>query len=88
MLLKLNLVYCAVWHYTDRATGLVAELLNLFEPDIESITLVPSDAGRFEFSINGKLVFSKLESHRHADAGEIAGLVRKYLNQEWFYVIK
>jgi len=43
---------------------------------------VPSDGGRFEFSINGKLVFSKLESHRHVEPGEIAGLVRKYLNQE------
>ena len=82
MLLKLNLVYCAVWHYTDRATGLVAELLNQFEPEIESLTLVPSDGGRFEFSINGKLVFSKLELHRHAELGEIAGLVREYLHNK------
>lgn len=58
---------------------MAAELLNEFEPDIESITLVPSDGGRFEFSINGKLLYSKLETHRHAEPGEIAGLVRKYL---------
>ncbi len=82
MLLKLNLVYCAVWHYTDRATGLVAELLSQFEAEIESITLVPSDGGRFEFSINGKLLFSKLELHRHAEPGEIAGLVREYIKKE------
>ena len=79
MLLKLNLVYCAVWHYTDRATSLVAELLNQFEPDIESFTLVPSDGGRFEFSINGQLLYSKLDTCRHAGPGEIAGLVRNYL---------
>jgi len=60
----------------------VAELLNQFEPDIESITLVPSDGGRFEFSINGKLVFTKLELHRHADVGEIASLVRDYMKKE------
>jgi selenoprotein W-related protein len=54
-------------------------LLKEFEPEIESITLVPSDGGRFEFSIDGKVVFSKLETHRHAEPGEIAGLVRKYL---------
>jgi selenoprotein W-related protein len=59
----------------------VAELLNEFEPDIESITLVPSDGGRFEFSINGKLLYSKLETHRHVEPGEIAGLVRKFLKQ-------
>jgi len=60
---------------------LAAELINQFEPEIESITLVPSDGGRYEFSINDKLVFSKLELHRHADPGEIAGLVRNYLKQ-------
>jgi selenoprotein W-related protein len=58
----------------------VAELLNQFETDIESITLVPSDGGRFEFSINGELHYSKLETHRHAEPGEIAGIVRKYLD--------
>jgi selenoprotein W-related protein len=60
---------------------LAAELLNEFEPEIESITLVPSDGGRFEFSINDKLVYSKLASHRHAEPGEITELVRKYLKE-------
>jgi selenoprotein W-related protein len=54
-------------------------LLKEFEPNIESITLVPSDGGRFEFSIDGKLLYSKLQTHRHAEPGEIAQLVRKYL---------
>jgi selenoprotein W-related protein len=60
---------------------LTAELLTQFEPEIESITLVPSDGGRYEFSINDKLVFSKLEMHRHAEPGEIVGLVRDYLKK-------
>jgi len=55
-------------------------LLKEFEPEIESITLVPSDGGRFEFSIDGKLLYSKLVTHRHAEPGEVAGLVRKYLH--------
>jgi selenoprotein W-related protein len=41
---------------------------------------VPSDGGRFEFSINGELRYSKLETHRHAEPGEIASIVRQYLN--------
>jgi len=81
MVLKFILVYCAVWNYTDRAVGLAAELLKEFEPEIESITLVPSDGGRYEFSVDGKLLYSKLATHRHAEPGEIAGLVRKYLKQ-------
>jgi selenoprotein W-related protein len=51
--------------------------LKEFEPSIESFTLVPSDGGRFEFSVNGELLYSKLATHRHAEPGEVAGLVRK-----------
>ena len=57
----------------------MAELLNEFEPEIESITLVPSDGGQYEVTINDKLVYSKLKTGRHAEQGEVAGLVRKYL---------
>jgi len=56
---------------------LAADLIREFEPEIESLTLVPSDGGRFEVSVNGKLVYSKLETHRHAEPGEVAGLIHK-----------
>lgn len=59
----------------------MGELLKEFEPQIESITVIPSDSGRFEVTINGQLIYSKLQTHRHAEAGEIAGLVRKLLKQ-------
>ena len=42
-----------------------------------SITLVPSEGGRFEFSVNDRLIYSKLETHRHAEPGEVLGLVHK-----------
>jgi selenoprotein W-related protein len=58
---------------------LTDELLEEFEPDIEQITLIPSDDGRFEVEINGELVYSKLSNGRHAQAGEVAGLVRRKL---------
>jgi selenoprotein W-related protein len=54
-------------------------LLKEFEPEIESLSLIPSDGGRFEVSVDGQLIYSKLETHRHADPGEVAGLVRKHL---------
>jgi selenoprotein W-related protein len=57
--------------------SLADELLKEFEHLIESITLVPSDGGKFEVSVNGKLVYSKLETKRHAEPGEVLGLVRK-----------
>jgi selenoprotein W-related protein len=53
------------------------ELLKDYEHDIEKITLVPSDGGRFEVTVNGQLLYSKLQTRRHAEPGEVPGLVRK-----------
>ena len=53
------------------------ELLKNYEHMIEKITLVPSDGGKFEVTANGRLLYSKLETHRHAEPGEVLGLVRK-----------
>ena len=61
--------------------SLTDELLKNYEHVIESITLVPSDGGRFEVTINGKLVFSKLQTHRHAEPGEILGLVKNTVGE-------
>ena len=57
--------------------GLIGELLKNFEHVVESVTLIPSDGGRFEVSVNGKLVYSKLEMKRHAQAGEIVNIIFK-----------
>lgn len=53
-----------------------------FEPEIESLTLVPSDGGVFEVTANGQNLYSKKQLGRHADPGEVVGLVKKYLQQE------
>jgi len=57
------------------------ELLKNYEHVIETIALVPSDGGRFEVIVNGQLLYSKLEMHRHAEAGEVLGLVRKIVGE-------
>jgi selenoprotein W-related protein len=59
----------------------MAELLKTFEEQIETISLTPSDGGRFELTVNGELLYSKLQTRRHAEPGEAAGLVRKYLQE-------
>ena len=57
--------------------SLAADLLKNFEPEIETLSLVPSDGGRFEVTVNDKLVYSKLQTGRHAEPGEVVGLVKK-----------
>lgn len=60
--------------------SLAQELLKDYEHVIEGITLIPSDGGKFEVSVNGELVYSKLQSKRHAEAGEILGLISKMVD--------
>lgn len=45
------------------------------EAFVGSWTLIPSKGGVFEFSVNGELIFSKKELGRHAEPGEIRGLL-------------
>jgi selenoprotein W-related protein len=58
---------------------LTTELLQAFEDEIESLTLVPSDGGRFEVTVDGQLIYSKLKTSRHAEPGEVVGLIKKLL---------
>ena len=57
--------------------SLESELLKELEHVIESVTLIPSDGGRFEVRVNGTLIYSKLQTKRHAEPGEVLGLVGK-----------
>jgi selenoprotein W-related protein len=41
---------------------LTTKLLTTYKQKIQSLTLIPSKGGCFELSVDGKLVFSKLES--------------------------
>lgn len=59
--------------------SLANELLKEFEYDLQGLTLVPSDGGKFEVSVNDRLVYSKLQTHRHAEPGEVLGLVRRVI---------
>jgi selenoprotein W-related protein len=54
----------------------MAELIQAFEKDLQSATLVPSDGGRFEVTVDGTLLYSKLETGRHAEPGEVLKLMR------------
>lgn len=51
------------------------ELLGHYGQGISGLKLVPSDGGRFEISVNGKLVFSKLEAGRFPELNELKALI-------------
>ena len=47
------------------------QLLVAYKTDIAAFSLVPSDRGRFEVSLNGELIFFKLQEGRFPDDGEV-----------------
>lgn len=55
------------------------KILNEFKQDIETYTLIPSDGGRFEITVNGELVFSKLKEKRFPEYDEIHPQIRNFL---------
>jgi len=50
---------------------LTDKLITELKARIKKLTLVPSDGGRFEVSIDGKLVYSKLKTGRFPEYDEI-----------------
>ena len=60
----------------------MAELLKDFEPEIRSVTLLPSDGGRFEVKVNGSLLYSKLQTGQHVEPGEVVRLLRAHLGRK------
>jgi selenoprotein W-related protein len=57
----------------------MASLLKEYEDRIDAITLIPSDGGAFEITVDGSLIYSKLETGRHPEEGEVIRLIRGHL---------
>ena len=55
--------------------------MKAYEYDIASFELIPSDGGTFEVLLDDQLVYSKLQTGRHAEPGEVTRLVGKALNK-------
>jgi selenoprotein W-related protein len=55
------------------------ELVKKYEFKIEEIALIPSDGGKFEVTVGDKLVYSKLQTGRHPNPGEVDQLVSQVI---------
>jgi len=60
---------------------LVGELLTKFEKELEWVKVNPSSGGRFEIVLDGELIYSKLQTHRHAEPGEVAKVIEQKLKR-------
>jgi selenoprotein W-related protein len=55
----------------------VDALVQKYDNHFSEIALKPSDGGRFEIMVDGKVIFSKLEADRFPEDDEVMELVAK-----------
>ncbi len=54
---------------------MAVELLAHYRRNISELQLVPSQGGRFEVSLDGEKIFSKLEEGRFPEPGELQSAI-------------
>ena len=54
---------------------MATQLLDHYGKRISELTLVPSSGGRFEVSLAGRLIFSKLQEGRFPEFAELRKLI-------------
>lgn len=54
--------FCMQWNYAPKAASFAEDLFSHFRANIKEIQLIPSSGGAFEITVNGKTIYSKLET--------------------------
>lgn len=58
---------------------MTAKLLPRLKRKLSRLVLVPSDGGRFEVSVNGKLLYSKLKTRAFPNEAELVDEIARVL---------
>ena len=62
--------------------GALRDLVHDYQHVIESITLVTGGSGVFDVTVDGELLYSKKQTGRHANPGEVLALFREHYAQD------
>lgn len=80
---NVDITYCRLCNWGFRASWMAQELLSTFAEEIGSVTLTPdATGGVFEVRINGELVWSRKDTGRFPDIGELKRLTRDRIAPE------
>lgn len=78
----ITLEYCVPCDYSSQALAVTNELIHDYQHLIGQFTLLYGTKGAFEFTVDGKLLFSKTELKRHAHPGEIVALFKEHVGPD------
>jgi len=59
-----------------KAVSLAEALLEEYKTKISGLTIVPSGGGRFEVTVDGNLIYSKLATGRFPEVNEIKKAIK------------
>ena len=65
-----------------RTTWMVSEILNDIQTEVAALELIPGAGGRFEWTVNGELVYSKAATGRYPELDELKEAVYAKLPEE------
>ena len=54
-------------------------MLNAWAPLFADVRLVPGDRGVYDVTLDGELVYSKHATGRHAEPGEVKGIIESII---------
>lgn len=57
----------------------MAKVMKQYKRKLESLTLIPSDGGRFELSVDGEQIYSKLQTGQFPDEDQMVEEIGKRL---------
>ncbi|HIG26506.1 MAG TPA: SelT/SelW/SelH family protein [Verrucomicrobiales bacterium] len=79
--MEIEIEYCAVCNYEPQVMELTEKLLK-FKNDINSVRLIPSAQQCFEIRVDGKKIYSKLETRPFPKPRDILIKVRELIRSE------
>ena len=72
----LTIEFCVPCDFRPQAIATAEEAIDLWADRLSDVRLEPSTGGRFEVTLDDELIFSKAQLDRHAEPGEIKGLIQ------------
>ena len=60
----------------------ISDLLTNYQHVIDDLTVITGDKGVFDVAVDGRLLYSKAETGRHAEPGEILKLFGEFVGPD------
>lgn len=79
---KITLEYCVPWNYWPRAARAADDILSSYQHIVEDFTFITGSKGVFDFKVDGKTLYSKKETGRHAEPGEVLQLFKELVGPD------